>query len=137
MNALFIAIYNQFTKDLGGGVHYDVYDDVSGRFYLEHAPQDVDWPYIVYNLVNDANDWTFSENYEDCAIQFNLFSEAASADEVGDMFTHLKTCFDDCALTVAAYTHLYMQRGELASLRWDPDAKHWHYVIEYNILIQN
>jgi len=71
MNSLFTAIYNHFSATTGSGF----YNDVSGRMYLNYAPQGATFPYCVYFSVSDDNDLDFSDEHEDFLTQFNIFSQ--------------------------------------------------------------
>ena len=71
MNALYKAIYNKFNASTGHGA----YTSVSGRFYLNVAPQATTFPYVVYFEVTDVDDLYFTEELQEYLIQFNIFSQ--------------------------------------------------------------
>jgi len=109
MNSLFTALYNHFSATTGSGF----YNDVSGRMYLNIAPQEATFPYCVYFSVSDVDDLDFSDEHEDFLIQFNIFSQNNSASEAGDLLESLKTMFDDASLTVTGWRHLEFQRSSV------------------------
>ncbi len=125
MKALFKGIY-----DLFGGT---IYNNVSGKLYLSVAPQNSTFPYIVYYLVSNDYDFQFSEDYEDCLIQFNIFDDKASASNINTYFENLKTLYDWALPVVVGYTVIKMQR-EFAQLVRDDDV--WQYTVQYRILLE-
>lgn len=106
MNALFAGIWDHFSATTGSGF----YNDLSGRMYLNHAPQESVFPYCVYFSVTDFDDLDFTDEREEFLMQFNVFSENNSALEAGNLLESLKTMFDNCALTVTNWRHLQFQR---------------------------
>lgn len=109
MNSLFKSIWNQFSATTTTGF----YNDVSGRMYLNNAPQESAFPYCVYFSVSDIDDLDFSDEHEDFTIQFNIFSQNNSALEAGSLLESLKTMFDDCSLTVTGWNHLRFARDSV------------------------
>jgi hypothetical protein len=100
--------------------------------YNTQAPQDVTFPYGVFQLISDTPDWTFSENFENILLQFNLFSDTSDPVEICDLFELLKTAFDFLELSVANYETVSMIR-ENANLTRDG---YWQYNVTYRILLQ-
>lgn len=127
MNVLFEAIYDKF--DLDAALKAAVTD-----LYNSNAPQDTDFPYIVFFLITDDPQWTFNTEMEDTEIQFNIYDENPSVENVGDIFELLKNCFDDAVLTITGYTNIIMQR-KIASLDKTPEDA-WQYVVTYRVFIQ-
>jgi hypothetical protein len=106
MNSLFEAIYNHFSDTTGSGF----YNDVSGRFYHNVAPQGATFPYCVYFSVADVDELDFTDEREDFTLQFDIFSQNNSALEAGNLLESLKTMFDNCSLTVTGWRHLQFKR---------------------------
>jgi hypothetical protein len=133
MNKLYTAIYNKYTTNTA----LAAYTTVGGRFYLNHAPQEATFPYIVYFCVTDVADSDFGEDREDYMVQFNIFSQNNSASEAGTILTAVKSLFDDCSITVASWRHLYMQR-RMTFPNNDPTQEPpiHGYSVEYDILIE-
>jgi len=90
MNSLFTAIWDRFSSTTASGF----YNDLSGRMYLNHAPQETTFPFCVYFVVSDFDELDFAEEREDFAMQFNVFSENNSATEAGNLLESLKAMFD-------------------------------------------
>lgn len=131
MKALMTAIYG---KTAGSTLS----TAVGGRIYKGRAPDGTEYPYVVYLLVSDVPDNTFAENLEDVLLQFSLFSSASSSGEVEDLFTNLKTVYDECTMTVTGETLLYMNRSNATLMVEDHTTSSgtvevWHYAVDYNI----
>ncbi|MCP4704010.1 MAG: hypothetical protein GY865_05315 [candidate division Zixibacteria bacterium] len=133
MNSLFAGIWNHFSATTGSGF----YNDVSGRMYLGHAPQESTFPYCVYFSVSDFDELDFTDEREDFLIQFNVFSENNSATQAGTLLESLKTMFDNCSLTVTNWRHLKFQRSLVVpnnDLTQQPPIH--GYSIEYDVLLE-
>ena len=125
MKALFDAIYTLFAA---GG---DFYDDMGGRLYLYEQPQGATYPLCVYTLVSDAPEFYFrSKEWEDIDIQFNIYTKESSADNILDYYEHLKTMFDNAALSVTGWSKVGFTRT-LALLLRDPDDGTWQHTTQY------
>ena len=106
------------------------------KLYNTFAPQSATLPYCVFMLVSGTPDWTFSDDMEDCLFQFSLFDSSPSAGTICDNYELLKTLFDDCALTITGWRHLYMQRESQQLVKDPEDPAVWQYIIEYRILTE-
>lgn len=132
MKPLFEGIYNLFTAE----PHNDFYNAVSGRLYLQEAPQGAAFPYAVYFLVSGIPEyWLSGPTFEEPIIQFSLFSDSESATEVTDLYTYLTALYDDCSLIVSGYSAIIFERQDYHLLR-DSIDNIWHYVIEYRGILQ-
>ncbi len=133
MNSLFTAIWDRFATTTGSGF----YNDVSGRMYLNHAPQESTFPYCVYFSVSDFDDLDFTDEREDFLMQFNIFSDKNSATEAGDLLESLKTMFDNCSLTVTNWRHLQFQRNLVIPNNDFSQVPPIHgFSIEYDVLLE-
>ena len=133
MNLLFQSIYNRFSATTTTGF----YNDLSGRMYLNNAPQEATFPYCVYFSVSDIDELDFGEEREDFLLQFDIFSQNNSALEAGDLLESLKTMFDNCSLTVTGWRHLQFQRGNIYpnnDLTQVPPIQ--GYSVEYDVLLE-
>jgi len=83
---------------------------VSNQLFKGRAPDATEYPYIVYMVVTDVPEKTFSEDFENVIVQFSLFSAASGTTELEDMYTDLKTLYDDQELTVVGSTMIWMKR---------------------------
>ena len=132
MNTLFTAIY---AKYLASGLPAA---GLTG-LYNTQAPADAAFPYCVFSLISDVPDWTFTENFENCLIQFSLFSKPTGADkasssEVCNLFELLKTMLDFVDLTISGYTSISLTREMATLLRANMV---WQYTVTYRILLQD
>lgn len=107
--------------------------------YKGQAPESVDYPYVVYKVVTDTPQKTFTEDYEDVILQFTLYSSASSTTEIEDIYTYLKAVYDDCDLTITGAKLVWMKRNyaifnveDHTTLSGTP--KVWTYYVEYSIL---
>jgi len=133
MNSLFTAIWDRFSSTTASGF----YNDLSGRMYLNHAPQETTFPFCVYFVVSDFDELDFAEEREDFAMQFNVFSENNSATEAGNLLGSLKTMFDNCSLTVTNWRHILFQRNFIAQNNDFSQVPPIHgYSVEYDILLE-
>lgn len=131
MNALFTGIYAKLAGS-------DLNTAIGGRLYLNIAPQRVSYPYVVYSMVSSMLGWDFAHEQDEFILQFNIYSQSKSSSEAGTILGHLKTLYDDCSLTVAGYTHYFMQREQVISLlETDIDPPIQGYMVEYRILLES
>lgn len=127
MQTLFKAIYSRFKADT------DLYKNVSDM-YNAVAPADAKFPYIVFSLVSDVQDFDSHNVLEDVMFQFNIFSKKKSPKEVSDIFEYLKgntitgTGYDFYELLVDNYNTLILKR-EAATLAQVDEV--WQYNITY------
>jgi len=109
MQTLFEAIYDRFLNDT------DLHNSVTDM-YNTVAPADAKFPYIVFTLVNDNQDFDSHNLIEDVLLQFSIFSKAQSVKEITDIFEYLKgntaagTGFDFYELLVDNYDTLVLKR---------------------------
>ena len=109
---------------------------VGGRLFTRYSPQNTPFPYAVLDIVTGIGDWNFTQEFDDVDIQFNLYSKSTSETEIGTLYSTLRALYDDCALTVTGYTHLFMQYDQYWSLS-NPDENIRQYTVQYNILLQS
>ena len=126
MQVLFTGLYNKYNGDT------DLKAIITG-FYFTEAPQDAVMPYVVYNLVSNVPDWTYTEDMENSLLQFSIFDDHSSSTTINDIYEKLTALFDWCVLTIEGYSHIYMKR-EFNILTRGNDI--WKYVIQYRNEIQ-
>lgn len=132
MKNLSTAIYSKASGS-------DFSSDIGGRLFKGRAPQGAEYPYAVFFVVTNRPEKTFSENYEDAIIQFSLFSTASGTTEIEDIYTHLKTLYDECTLSITDATLVWMQRDNAVFLAEDHTtpsgtAQVFAYHVDYSIL---
>lgn len=128
MKALFTGIFSLFTTGTPA-----IFTDVSGKLYLEEAPQNTAFPYIVYHLISNDYDFQFEEDYEEFILQFNIFDDDRSSSDIGGYFEHLKSLYDWSTPTVTGYRVESFTR-EFAQLARDDDV--WQYSVQYRIRLE-
>lgn len=107
-------------------------DDVNGRIDLDEA-DDVTLPRIVWFVVSGVHDLTFTEDFNDVLLQFSIFSaKTAGVAEIANIYADLKALFDECALTIAGRTLVWMREENLTTMIEDdtttegaPGVRHW------------
>lgn len=105
------------------------------RLYFARAPESVTYPYIVFHLITDVMESTFSSEFEDFTVQFSCFSDKNSSTEVNNLFTGIKTIYDDCKVSVSGYDLISFVR-DLSFIDTDIENSDWSYVIQYKVLIE-
>lgn len=131
MNELFVSIYGHYLKD-------PLSDNLTGLYNTE-APPDAKFPFAVFSLVSDVPEFTFSEDFENCLVQFNLFSKKRSPTEIGDLFNLLKgypisgTGFDYFELSLDDYETVSLQRENAILTKVE---KIWQYNVTYRCVLQ-
>lgn len=116
-------------------------DHVSTRMYKGRAPEEAAYPYIVYLTISDVPNLTFSEDFEDIVIQFSLFSSTSSSTEVENMYTDLKTLYDECTMTITGETLVWMVRQNTSLMVEDHTTRAgliqvWHYAVDYYMMVK-
>ena len=107
---------------------------VGGRMYSRLAPQGTPLPFVVVDVPSSMHDWTFTDDYEDLDILFNLFSQSSSEVEITGLLNKLISLYDDCTLTVTGYTNVYMIREITRSL-YDSELGVRQYAVIYDCKI--
>jgi len=97
------------------------------------APQDAVFPYGVFQLISDVPDWTFTEDFEDCLLQFNLFSNTSDPVEICALFELLKAAFDFFDLDIPNHEIVSLVRENSILTRVE---KIWQYNVTYRIVFQ-
>ena len=126
MQVLFTGLYNKYLSNAA-------LKAVITGFYFTEAPQDAVMPYVVYHLVSNVADWTYTEDMENSLIQFSIFDNNSSSTTINDIYAKLTALFNWCSLSVTGYSHIYMKR-EFNILTRGNDI--WKYVIQYRNEIQ-
>jgi hypothetical protein len=109
MNNLLTAIASKIT---GSALN----TDVGGRIYLDRAPDNCEFPYVVYSIVSAVPEKTFTEHYTNTLIQFSLFSASSGATEIATMYKDLKALFDECSMTITSNTLVWMREQNLTTM---------------------
>lgn len=134
MNELFIAIQSHFLTD-------PLFTNRPGltALYDTEAPADAVFPYGTVSIIGGSPDFTFTEDFENPNIQFNMFSNKSSGKEIGELFNLLKgdkdlgQGFDFKDLTISGYGAVSLVRGESVRTR---EEKMWKYEVNYSSMFQ-
>ena len=135
MKNILTAIYSKFTGS-------ELSSDVGGRIYLDQAPDNCQFPYVVYSVISVTPDDVFAKKGKQSLIQFSLFSANPSAVEISTMHGYLKALFDDCSMTITSNTLLWMHEVNLTTMVEDitvgegvQSVKHW--AADYEVVTQD
>jgi len=115
-------------------------DHIGTRLYKGRAPENATYPYIVFMIVSNVPEKTFSENFEITTIQFSIFSSTSGSTEAENIYTDLKTLYDECAMTVTSSTWFYWMKRLNATLMVEDHTvkagtiQVWHYAVDYEIM---
>ena len=108
---------------------------LSGQLYPHEAPQNASFPYGIYYLITDFNEVDFSDTHEHINIQFSLFSDEESMEQILNIFDAAKSLFDFSEITVTGHTLIDCARSN-AFLKRDTENETWSYIIDYDILLE-
>jgi hypothetical protein len=109
MKEIFTALYSRFTASTA--LHAAVSD-----LYNTEAKEEAVFPYIVMSIVDNSPDTDSSQNWENYLVQFNIFSNSPSSQEIDNIFTLLKgvtdlgTGFDFYNLAISDYDTVVLKR---------------------------
>lgn len=116
---------------------------VGSRFFKGRAPEGALYPYAVYSITSNVPEKTYTEHFEDTLIQISLFSNASGSTEIENMYTYLKTLYDECELTIpgAIDDFIWMKRNNATLVNEDHTTlmgttQVWAYHIDYEIKTQ-
>jgi len=138
MKNLSKAIYGHAVTD---AVSSGFMSSIGSRLYDTEAQPGAEYPYCVYMIISDVNEWEFVERFEDVLIQFSIYSTASGSTEIKDIYTKLKTLYDESVFSIDDNTLLWMWRNNLTTMRdsiTTPNgtAGLWHYAVDYNLLME-
>lgn len=112
---------------------------IGGRIYKGYAPQEATFPYIVFSLISDVPGNTWGSNIQETLWQFDIFSIATGSTEIEDIYTYLKSLYDNCTLTVTSATFIKMTRESSALMVEEMTTSAgetlvWHYSVDYTVI---
>jgi len=133
VKALFNAIYSKWNSS--------VKDSVSGitcKLYNTEANPDASYPYCVMTIVSDVENGTLTEVIEDNLIQFAVYDDSSTAENVLDIFEAVKSAFDFEDLTVTGYKSIGTDRVGGANLTkiTEEGSNYWQLICQYRIRIE-
>lgn len=130
MNELIKAIGDKYKTE------NDFRTNLTGGLYSYQAPQGTVYPLATLNIVSIVYDPILDDYFEEALVQFNIFSSKKSPSEVGTLYGYLKALFDDCALTITEYTHIFMEREIARLIQFTDESTEetfWQYAIDYRV----
>lgn len=83
---------------------------LNGRLFKQRAPDASDYPYAIFQIISDVPEKTFSEDMEDVVLQFRLFSDTSGSTEVENLYTYLRSLYDECSLSITGSTLVWCRR---------------------------
>lgn len=131
VDPIFKALY---TKFIASAVASDVTQtgDLGIGLYVGVGPLEARMPYVIMNLVSDEPISTFADDsIMEASIDFAIYSDSPSPEEVYTIRQHLTEAFDRATLTYDNDSEIGCKR-ELELLTRFDDC--WQYVISYKIL---
>lgn len=113
---------------------------VATKLYNTEAERTAVFPYVVFT-VDNIQDLTFSERFEDFTIQFDIYSDKPSVEEVCDLFELLTDAdlggFDFVDLDITGFTSISLRRENSHLAKWDIEGKLvWDWYVIYRVKIQ-
>ena len=112
---------------------------INSRMFKGQAPEGTDYPYIVYMVVTDTPNHTFTEDFENVLVQFSLFSITSGTTEVENMYTDLKTLYDEKSFSITGSTLVWMRRSNANFIVEDHTTptgtqKVWAWHVDFEVL---
>ena len=131
MTELFEAIYAHYLED-------PLANNLTGLYNTE-APQNAEFPYCVFALVSNVPEFTFNEDFENCLVQFNLFSKESSPAKICTLYELLRgdtisgTGFDFLELSITNYEAVSLIRENAILFQVDDV---WQYNVTYRMILE-
>jgi len=133
MSTIRTSIWNYFRASSVAPLYVDL---GGARFHYSEAPEQIAYPYCVFNIFDEVRDSTFDLEFEDVSVQLDYYSDESSPDECDDGIADIKTMFDYANLTIVGYTCLQLVRAFVFDpVKIQPDNA-WQGIVRYDLLIQ-
>jgi len=107
---------------------------LSDKWFADSAPQNTEFPYLVWNWILIPHAETFTSRIEDASLQLSIFSKNQSVNEVNAIADALFARFDNAKIVVADYYTIRCRRVSSRRLKDPEDA--WMYYAEYLLSVQ-
>lgn len=125
MNALFDAIHAKYVADGKYGLTALYNTEVDGQIV---------YPYAVFSLITATSELAdFTENWENCLIQFNLFDDDPLSTDISTAYKALKEAFHKFDLVVADADVISLVKEVANLIRVE---KIWQYNVSFSIMLQ-
>lgn len=113
------------------------------QLYLGTAPNDATFPYGTFNFISNIQDITFTERFEMLLVQFDIYSNDSSSEEIFNLYNLLKgdenlgTGFDFAEFPLNGYVIVYFSRESAILNKWYVNNEwNWHYSVTYRVLLE-
>lgn len=127
MKQLYEAIYARWIGPILDVVQ--LYDTEAPALSQEEGDGGSVFPYAVFSLPSRVANGTFTEDFEDCLIQFVIYSKIA----VSGILHAVTLMYDHYDLTIDDYTMISLQREGANRIRHEGV---WIYNVSYRVLLQ-
>jgi len=114
---------------------------VGGRVYLDRAPQEAEFPYVVYFPVVVVPDDAFKQKGRNILFQFSIYSTSRSAVEISAIYNALHSLYDDCSLSITGHTAIGMKEtnyttgvDDITTPSGEAQVKHWP--VEFELITE-
>ncbi len=125
MKAVFDAIFDKWTADGKYGLT---------QMYNTVADDEAVFPYATMSLISNVPDWSFTENSEDCLIQFNIFDDDPQCTDISAVYKAIKKAFHKFNLYIEGYETISLVK-DIANLTQVEGV--WQYNILFRLTIQS
>ena len=114
------------TKLGGASTDYKIYNTL--------APQTSSCPYIVFGVLTDMPDGTFTHSgaIEDMTFYVNIFSET-SPENILEIVDLVAAAMDNASLTISGYTAMKCMREYVGSVIYDSDTETYQISMRYRV----
>jgi len=106
---------------------------LTGGLHLGQTPMEDTSPYCVV-LISEDPFYTFEEDFEHYNVTFSIFSGKIQGDEVVDIYSKLKPCFDEAPLAPTGYHLIRFFRVDSSPLEKVDDK--WQITVEYECWLE-
>lgn len=84
----------KIMKAIKGYYDNDVMHSTLSALYFMEALPTATYPYMIYSFPNIKDDWTFTEEFFEMLVQFTIYSDNSSAEEISDLVSLVKGARD-------------------------------------------
>jgi len=108
---------------------------VSDRVSFMKMEQGKSLPYITFNFVNNVKDRDSEDIWEQTLVEFQLFSDDNSSNEINALTEAIVNLFDDVILSVTDYTSIkFIRTNDFFNIPFDNEV--WDKRIRYEVEFQ-
>lgn len=108
--------------------------NLEAALHLNFAPQGAESPYAVFFPVTGTPKDTFNTRMDSQVVQFSLFSNEKSSEEVLTLGDAVEALYDYCSLELESGGLVEMRRNGAPVLLRDPDDDSWELHQDFRVL---